>query len=217
MNYTGKRFSILGDSISTHYAVTGDDPYLFYTKTRCRIGGLAGPEDTWWMRLITALGGVFDTDNALSGTCVTDGYGVGPGAVTPGRVNALGSPDVICIFMGGNDMGFQVPEAEFAAAYRLLLARLKERYPGAEIWCATLINGVKVTDRPYFMGKDPAVALEPFSSHIRAAAREQGCRVADLAAADLLYKTIDGCHPTNEGMAQLSQLWVQAMTGPEEA
>lgn len=212
MDYTSKRFSILGDSVSTWYSVTDKDPYLFYTKTRARIGGLARPEDTWWLGLINDLGGVFDTNNSLSGTCVTDGYGVGPGACTLGRVEALGQPDVICIFMGGNDLGFQVPEGEFSAAYDLMLSRLKARYPAAEIWCATLINGVKVTDRPYFMGKDPAVPLEPFSSMIRAAAQKAGCHVADLAASGVLYETIDGAHPTREGMTQLKELWIKAMT-----
>jgi lysophospholipase L1-like esterase len=212
MDYTGKKFSILGDSISTFKGVTVDDPNTFYGSVMCQKGGLTGAQDTWWMQVITALGGVLERDNAYSGSCITDGYGLGRGACTEERTSALGSPDVILIFMGGNDMGFQVPETEFRQAYPLLLSRLKKAYPQAEIWCATLINGKKVLpDEPYFMGSDPATALEPFSSIIRQAVAEAGVHLVDLAQSGLRYDTIDGCHPTRSGMEQLADLWLRAI------
>ena len=213
MNYTGKRISILGDSISTFRGVTDYDPNLFYGRTMCRKGGLNGRSDTWWMRVIDGLGGTLERVNAYAGSCVTDGYGLGRGGCSQERVDALGDPEVICIFMGGNDVGFGVPAAEFAAAYETMLAGLKAAYPGAEIWCGTLINGRKVLDEePYFMGEDPAKPLEPFSGIIRAAAQKAGVHLVDMAAAGLRYDTIDGCHPTAGGMAQLAGLWLRAMT-----
>jgi lysophospholipase L1-like esterase len=212
MEYTGKRFSILGDSISTFKGVTVDDPNTFYGSVMCQKGGLTGVEDTWWMQVISGLGGVLERDNAYSGSCVTDGYGLGRGACTMERVTALGQPDVILIFMGANDMGFQVPEAAFREAYPLMLSRLRDRYPLAEIWCGTLINGRKVlADEPYFMGSDPTTPVEPFSTIIRQAAAQAGAKVADLACGDLLYDAIDGCHPTSRGMSQLASLWLAAM------
>ena len=212
MDYTGKRFSILGDSISTFKGVTVDDPATFYGRVMCEKGGFSGVEDTWWRRVIDGLGGVLERDNAYSGSCVTDGYGLGRGACTPERVNALGKPDVILIFMGANDVGFGVPEAEFKAAYALMLSRLREKYPAAEIWCGTLINGRKVLDdEPFFMGEDPATPLEPFSTIIRESAQSAGARVVDMAASGILYDAIDGCHPTAHGMEQLAGLWLQAM------
>ncbi len=211
--YQGKKFSFLGDSISTYKGVTVTDPNTFYGRAMIEKGGFSGVEDTWWMRLVTALGGVLEADNAFSGSCVTDGYGLGRGACTMERVGALGEPDVICIFMGANDMGFHVPAEEFRAAYSLLLTRLKKTYPAAEIWCATMINGVKVLpEEPYFMGEDPATPVEPFSSIVRACAAGAGVRVADLAAYDVVYDAIDGCHPTANGMAQIADLWVREMT-----
>lgn len=213
MEYTGKKFSFLGDSISTYKGVTITDPNTFYGREMIRKGGFSGVEDTWWMRLVTALGGAFEADNAFSGSCVTDGYGLGRGACTMERVTALGRPDVICIFMGANDLGFGVPAGEFEAAYGLLLARLKETYPQAEIWCATMINGIKVLeDEPFFMGEDPFTPVEPFSSIVRAQAEKAGAHVADLAKYDLRYDAIDGCHPTSSGMAQIADLWIQEMT-----
>ena len=213
MDYTGKRFSILGDSISTFRGVT-DDPYLFYGRTMCQKGGLAGPEHTWWMGVINGLGGVLEQDNAYSGSCIADGYGLGRGACTYERIRALGQPEVICIFMGGNDVGFNVPEDVFAAAYDTMLERIREVHPAAEVWCATLINGQKVLDdEPYFMGEDPTAPVEPFSGIIRAAAAKAGCHVADLAKYGVVYDAIDGAHPTRSGMKQLADLWIKEMTG----
>ena len=211
--YKGKKFSILGDSISTYKGVTVTDPNTFYGREMIAKGGFSGVEDTWWMRLINALGGKFEKDNAFSGSCVTDGYGLGRGSCTMERISALGEPDVVCIFMGANDLGFGVPAAEFEASYDLLLSRLKETYPEAEIWCATMINGVKVLeDEPFFMGEDPSTPVEPFSSIVRSAAATAGAKVADLAAYDFRYDAIDGCHPTAKGMAQIADLWAKEMT-----
>lgn len=214
MDYTGKRFSILGDSISTFKGVTVDDPNTFYGSAMCRKGGLAGPEDTWWMRVINGLGGVLEADNAYSGSCVTDGWGLGRGACAPERIAALGRPEVILIFMGANDMGVQVPEADFRRAYGLMLERLQKACPHGEIWCATLINGRKVlADEPFFMGQDPATPLEPFSSVIRECAAQAGAGLVDLARYGLLYDAIDGAHPTKTGMEQLAALWLREIRG----
>ena len=217
MSYTGKRISILGDSISTFRGVTDYDPNLFYGRTMCRKGGLVGPEDSWWMRVINGLGGTLEQVNAYAGSCVTDGYGLGRGGCAQERVDALGRPEVICVFMGGNDVGFDVPEDAFAAAYETMLSRLQAAYPAAEIWCGTLINGRKVLDdEPYFMGEDPAKPLEPFSGIIRAAVQKAGCHLVDMAASSLRYDTIDGCHPTAKGMEQLAGLWLRAMTAGDD-
>ena len=209
----GKRFSFLGDSISTYRGITRDDPNTFYGREMIQKGGFSGAEDTWWMRVVTAFAGVLEADNAFSGSCVTDGYGLGRGACATERIAALGAPDVICIFMGANDAGFLVPAEEFRAAYTLMLARLKRAYPRAEIWCATLIDGKKVLpDEPYFMGEKPAPLPESFSAIIRECAAGAGVKVADLAKYGVVYDAIDGCHPTAAGMGQLADLWIREMT-----
>lgn len=212
MDYTGKKISVLGDSISTFKGITKDDPNTFYGNHQIEVGGFSGVADTWWMRVINGLGGVFERDNAFSGSCVTDGYGLGRGMSTRERTGDLGSPDVILVFAGANDLGFGVPEDEFRASYALMLRRLRESYPAADIWCGTIINGVKVIDsEPYFMGEDPTTPLEPFSAVIRECAAEAGANVVDLAASGVLYDAIDGCHPTAGGMAQLAELWLGAI------
>lgn len=212
MDYSGKRISILGDSICTFQGITVDDPYTFYGDHQIRVGGFSGVQDTWWMRVINALGGVLEKDNAFAGSCVADGYGLGRGMCSKERTGALGSPEVILIFGGANDLGFGVSETVFRESYALMLKRLRESCPEAEIWCGTLINGQKVLDdEPYFMGEKPGKPLEPFSSIIRVCAAEAGAHVVDMAASGLVYDAIDGCHPTAGGMAQLAQLWLGAM------
>ena len=209
MDFTGKKFSILGDSISTFKGITVDDPNTFYGRIMQEKGGFRGVEDTWWMRVINGLGGVFERDNAFAGSCVADGYGLGRGMCSVERTGALGEPDVILIFGGANDYGFGVPEDVFREAYARMLSRLRETYPGAAVFCGTLVNGRKVLDdEPYFMGEEPGKELEPFSSIIRECAAEAGARVADMAASGLVYDAIDGCHPTAGGMAQLAELWL---------
>ena len=209
MDYTGKKFSVLGDSISTFKGITTDDPNTFYGRVMCEKGGFRDVNDTWWMRVINGLGGVFERDNAFAGSCVADGYGLGRGMCSDERTGALGDPDVILIFGGANDTGFGVSEAAFREAYALMLSRLREKYPRAAVFCGTLINGRKVLDdEPYFMGEEPGKPLEPFSSVIRDCAARAGARVVDMAASGLVYDTIDGCHPTAGGMEQLAGLWL---------
>ena len=216
MDLTGKRISILGDSISTFKGVTVDDPNTFYGRVMCAKGGFRGVEDTWWMRAISALGGIPEQVNAFAGSCVTDGYGLGRGMSSLPRAGALGAPDAILIFGGANDLGFGVPAAEFHAAYTLLLARLKEIYPGAAVFCGTLVNGKKVLDdEPFFMGEEPGKELEPFSGIIRDCARAAGAHIVDMAVSGLVYDAIDGCHPTARGMEQLASLWIEAVRNAE--
>ena len=212
MNYTGKKVSVLGDSISTFQGVTLDDPNTFYRTYQIRVGGFSGVGDTWWMRVIRGLGGVHERTNAYAGSCVTDGFGLGRGMCSDERTKALGSPDAILIFGGANDLGFGVDADEFSRAYALMLSRLRAAYPGADIWCGTLINGRKVIDsEPFFMGEEPGKALEPFSGIIRSCAADAGAGLVDMAASGLVYDTIDGCHPTAHGMEQLAELWLSAV------
>ena len=73
-DFTGKKISVLGDSISTFKGVTKDDPNTFYGRVMCEKGGFAGVQDTWWARVIAALGGTVEKINAYSGSCIADGY-----------------------------------------------------------------------------------------------------------------------------------------------
>ena len=138
MNYSGKRFSLMGDSISTFLGVT-DEAGVFYGRTMCRKGGLADRHDTWWMRVIDGLGGVLEKNDSWSGSCVAPA-GLFDCASSETRCAALGRPDVILLFLGGNDAGF----ADVEVRPLTEVFALDEKYgvaPGHDVRMQYLITG----------------------------------------------------------------------------
>ncbi|MEE1164544.1 MAG: GDSL-type esterase/lipase family protein [Lachnospiraceae bacterium] len=172
--YAGKKFSILGDSIST-FAGTGadsaSDGHLIssgeytYTGNHCRYPNsyLSDVNDTYWMKLINALGMTLGVNDSWAGSMVSwNGGSAGDiGAdiyvASPTRIGHLddnGTPDIILVNAGTNDIGRSVtigtfntespvnytdeeisnlPVATFADAYRAMLIRLQKSYPLARI------------------------------------------------------------------------------------
>ena len=216
--YDGKLFSVLGDSISTLDGYS-EPPYsAFYSGEKKFEAGVYTPEDTWWGKVINALGAQLLVNNSISGSLVSDhpccnipSYGC-----SDERTSALMRgdilPDVIMVFMGTNDWGYGVRlkaenDAEssdrcvFSVAYSLMLQKLRKNYPDAEIWCFTPLkttckclglDGVS----PYRYGKH----IAKFAAEIREAASNHGCRVFDLLNSSAICDTIEGYHPNAEGM-----------------
>lgn len=160
--FNGKRISILGDSISTFTGYS-------YPGNRCRY-----PQDnlltdvnlTYWMRLINHFGmvlGISETwaGSRVSNTASTDSGDVGPNrciasATRIGHLGENGTPDIILVNAGTNDIGASVtvgtfntespmnytdeeianlPVDTFADAYRTMLIRLQKSYPTSMIVC----------------------------------------------------------------------------------
>lgn len=219
MDTSKPKISVLGDSISTY---EGYQPYgysVYYRDDRLYDNGLKSVNDTWWMQVIGALGGELEVNGSFSGSMVA-GYSF-PSACSDERCFALeGSdpPDLILIYMGTNDRGFSVPidmespsdTNNFYGAYRQMLHKLKERYPSAEIFCATLPMGRLKTEDPTvydrFMRED-----ECYNDAIKKAVAAEECILADIAAFGERYETLDYCHPTREGHRTLAALWLKAL------
>jgi len=68
--YQGKYFSVLGDSISTLAGWNPPDHAVFYNWEHKRPSGVLGPEDTWWGKVIDALGGQLLMNESWSGSLV---------------------------------------------------------------------------------------------------------------------------------------------------
>jgi hypothetical protein len=68
--YKDKRFSVLGDSISTLQGYSEPKNAEFYDALRMRKAGLHGVEDTWWGQVIARLGGKLLVNNSISGSTV---------------------------------------------------------------------------------------------------------------------------------------------------
>ena len=70
-DYCGKKFSIIGDSISTLEGYNPKDYKVFYAEDTCIKSGVRELQDTWWGKVITFLGGELLVNNSWSGSRVT--------------------------------------------------------------------------------------------------------------------------------------------------
>ena len=212
MAHSKKPISVLGDSISTFDGFTPPGG-VYYGPSFGEITGVYSAEDTWWMQVIRALGGELLANNSWSGSTVSAD---GPlSACSPSRIRRLAvdgvSPAQILILAGLNDINQYIPPASFAADYALMLQRIHEAYPCAEVTCGTLITGY-LHNTPFT--RSLAIFRErllPYNEGIRSAAAAIGCQVADLAKSDESYPAMDGLHPNGEGMAQLARLWLKSI------
>lgn len=208
-SYQNKYFSIMGDSISTllEYNPLGFDS--FYKYEMCELSGVKAYGDTWWGQVIEALGGKLLVNNSWSGSlvvkhplCRIPSY-----ACSDERTAFLGkdglSPDVIMIYIGTNDAGWDVELdgedgdiACFRVAYNAMLGKIKRNYPDAEIWCLTLCKRE---------GNDGAY-LKEYCKVICECTEEYGCELIDLYGQPKAYETVDGLHPNADGMKTVAKL-----------
>lgn len=209
MKENKKVFSVLGDSISTYEGYTPAKG-VFFDRYNQYESGLTSVEDTWWMQVIRARDGLLGYNNSLAGSLVSGG--VVSSHTDPGRIRDLGRngiPDIILVFAGCNDWAFCVHPDVFRRDYGLMLDRIRETYPEAEIWCATLPEGREVDPMDqFFFNADGRISGEVYSNIIRRLAEEKGVNVADLAAYGT-YETIDGVHPNRQGMKDLAAMWMK--------
>ncbi len=103
-----RKFSILGDSISTFAGYIPAGWRVYYDDERCAATGVHSVEDTWWMQVINALGGELLANASFSGSLVEGSQF--PAGCSEERIAALAcndvAPDVVLVFMGTNDFGW---------------------------------------------------------------------------------------------------------------
>jgi len=218
--YQGKYFSVLGDSISTLAGWNPPDHAVFYNWEHKRPSGVLGPEDTWWGKVIDALGGQLLMNESWSGSlvckhprCEIESYGCSD--VRTGNLGKDGlAPDVVMVLLGINDWGngMQVTpragEAElsvFSVAYETMLGKIRRNYPNAEIWCMTFPRSYWSKNENFMVPSCYAgVHIEEYCHAIRRCARKMGCRLVEIDDPEKRYDTIDGFHPTAEGMQTIA-------------
>ncbi len=202
------KISILGDSISTY---AGFNPYgyaVYYAGDKIIENGLASVDDTWWKQVIDGLGGVLCENNSYSGSLVWGNNETC--ACSEERCSALhneNTPDVILIFMGTNDRGYNVGVQKFYDAYCTMLRRIKKNYPAAKIVCATLLLGYERGDSYASV----EIAEFDYNNAIRKAVNDEGCLLVDIAATRKRYETLEGCHPTKNGHSLIAKLWLDKL------
>ena len=186
-----RRISILGDSISTFAGYTPEEA-VFYDSYVQWETGVKSVEDTWWMQVIKDL-----STSAMSYECIE-------------KLGTNGIPDIILISAGCNDWGFCVLPEEFEEAYRTMLHRIKEQYPHADIYCATLPEGKQPQGETFF-NIDSTISKRVYSDIIRENAQKAQVYIADLANVQEEYETVDGVHPNKAGMHTLARMWIREM------
>ena len=211
--YRGKGFSVLGDSVSTLDGYTRPVGAAFYEGAQRLESGVLLPENTWWGRVIDALGGELVANNSISGSmvsrhpkCCVPSYGC-----SDERTSDLASrerlPDVIMVFLGINDWGCGTPPvgegddiSTFSIAYKVMLEKLKANYPEAEILCLTLPICDCDDGTEAFSLNARRYRIEEYNEIILGLAKDMGCRALDIRCVSGRYPTIDGYHPNAEGM-----------------
>lgn len=229
--YRNKTLSILGDSISTFAGYIPSGNANFYTGSNC---GVNSVNDTWWMKVLTALGMELKLNNSWSGSRVTTTNGdASAGCMT--RCQNLGNaPDVIIVYMGINDFNNEVALGEydgngafptatttFREAYAIMLNKIMTAYPTSEIWCATLPSCERNGDigAPEKNGNN--VLLDDFNKAIRNLSQVFGAKILEHAQCGLTYQNMNlymgdwgssqGLHPNASGHSLIANNDIRQM------
>lgn len=227
--YYGKRFSVLGDSISTMEGAIPEGYMCFYQGDMLEASGVRTSAHTWWSQVISFLGGELLVNDSWSGcrvTAVSEGD-LFPSGCSPRRTSRLHKeeiqPDVIMVYMGFNDWaagvrveGGELNHGSFCFAYREMLEQLQENYPNAEIWCFTLPR-TEMVSQPQFRFPEAFAGthIRMYNDWIRRLAGGMGCKLVDLEAMAFAYDTVDGTHPTALGMETLANRVLRSVAGDE--
>lgn len=222
------KLSILGDSISTFEGWIPDGNNVFYPQN----GAVQDVSQTWWKILLDETDLVLCANASSSGSaCYGDSQAVDVMVgCSDHRISQLAGadgkdPDIIIVYMGTNDLVMSVPMGDndglrpvdegfvdnFSDAYTLILDKLEEQYPDAQIYCCTLLPvGDWGTDQPFvtFVNGENLTS-EDYSDRIQTIAGNRGIPVIDLYHCginidNMPEMTSDGVHPTPEGMRRIA-------------
>lgn len=202
----GKKLSILGDSISTYKGVSDSvtanatlygNPY--YYKEPFPLSG------TYWSIVIKRFGLKLCVNNSWSGgnLCGKDDFSSGLNRASELSGDECGSPDIIIVFMGINDLGRRFDAGIFAIDYKKALITIKEKYPNAAVCC------VNIPDRDIFLKERATIFNKAIESAVYGMG--DGFFIADLFHSrlnnDTYYmNTTDGLHPDEDGMKIIAEI-----------
>ncbi|MBE6919097.1 MAG: SGNH/GDSL hydrolase family protein [Ruminococcaceae bacterium] len=236
----GKLISVMGDSISTFDTVNNNpaiNPTLaehtyYYHEGRYDMTR----SDTWWQQTADLLGAEILVNNSWSGSCTlfsnkgpdSEAYGIRSENLHD--VNGR-EPDIVAIFMGTNDFTTveggdacgkpedvdysnllnETPDT-FCEAYALMLTKIKNRYPNAEIYCLNIL------DRKSLLGDKTQIDI--FNNCIEAVAEKNGAYLVDIyresgitadSTSCATYIADDVLHPSAAGMDAITNCLISAI------
>lgn len=221
--YAGKSVTICGDSISTF---TGYIPE-YYSKFYPENGAITDAADTWWMQVIQNTGMELHRNASYSGSTVSgqsqdneDGrFSCGNRRISDLANEEGNPPDVIIIMMGANDLlndiplgaydGVSaVPEGNidtFSEAYALMLDKIKQGYPNAEIFCCTIAEVSRWDEEGGYPYENAhGLTAKDYNNWITTVAKAKGVSLIDVYECGITFdnaqeNTSDGTHPNASG------------------
>ncbi len=221
--YKNKKLSILGDSISSFkgYIPNGNDYYY-------PLIDVLNVNDTWWMKLINALGMELDVNNSYSGSRVS---GTWASAGNGNRTANLGNfPDVIIIWIGANDFLADIPIGNydgksavptsvttFSDAYAVMLNKVLTTYPDAEVWVCTLHQFEYMNDNGFPETNNSGLTLKDYNDVILTLADAFGVRVLENHKCGMTYQNCSkwysgkNPHPNKAGHSMIANNAIRQM------
>lgn len=200
--YSGKKLSILGDSISTFEGYIPAGNRVYYPAA-----GVDYVTDTWWYKLMLALDMQLEVNESWGGSRVTTTDGeTKAGCMT--RCQNLGDPDVVIVYMGINDFDNEVAlgtwngstalpsvTTTFREAYAIMLNKILTAYKTAEVWVCTLTQAERNGSEGFPEINDNDVPLSEFNKAIMELADVFGVRVLHHHSCGLTYQNMDVFDP----------------------
>ena len=221
--YKNKTLSILGDSLSTFNGYLPEGNPYYYPLI-----DVQSVNDTWWMKLINALGMELNTNNSWSGAKVS---GTATSAGSGNRATELGtSPDVIIIWMGANDFLNSVAIGDydgksaiptstntFSDAYAVMLNKVLTAYPSAEVWVCTLHQFEYMNDDGFPETNNSGLTLKDYNDVILTLADAFGVKVLENHKCGMTYQNRSkwysgkNPHPNKAGHSMIANNAIRQM------
>nr|DAG09924.1 MAG TPA: GDSL-like Lipase/Acylhydrolase [Caudoviricetes sp.] len=195
-NLSGKKLSVMGDSISAFQGYIPSGNAAYYTGQN---SGVSSYEQMWWQRICDQTGMHRLVINAWSGSKVS-GIDASISNFVPmsdvSRAQGLHTedddPDIIIVFGGTNDFSKENADiVTFEDAYHLMINRMQARYKSAKIYCLSLPIFVRTnTDKTGIEKNDEEKTVFDYNEVIRRVSNQRSCEYIDL----------NGCGITRQNM-----------------
>lgn len=224
----GKKFSILGDSISTYNGYIPAGYATYYPK-----GDIDNVNKTWWKKLSDFSGMSILKNASWSGSTVSGDTSITTGFVgcSDARINELKDgttlPDIIICYISTNDWAVGVDVGSFDSkeeipsatvisnisdAYALMLYKIRTTYPNADVYCITSLEGRRTNgDASYPIINSKEQTIHEVNHAITEIAHVFGAKIIDLQTCGIHYWnvsnfTVDGTlHPNNAGSSIIAK------------
>jgi lysophospholipase L1-like esterase len=203
--FSGKKLAIYGDSISTFAGYIPAGNATYYTGTNADV---ATVDDTWWKKVVDALGLDLLVNNSWSGRAVSSIRDSQSGHTTDAgykqaNIDVLGSegtPEIIIIKLGINDFNqgallgdydgsttLPSDPTKFTDAYAMMLDRIMTTYPLAKVYCCTLMQCERTGSTGFPETNSNGDSLIDWNEAIRKLAEAFGCEVLNHASCGITY------------------------------